>query len=452
MFQSLLKGISVFFLILLIIGTSLITIINRQPYQSKSYYRTLTKRLDSLASNYVGNNTTEQAFIGWSEIDIPIDENQPLAGYGARNPKSLLGIHDSIFFKIFIIKKDPHKAAIISADLLIIHPEFKNAVYRSLPEGWTRDQLYFTATHTHSSIGGWAPGGVGELFAGEYSVDIINKMTSALIRALTKAEENLENGLIGYSKLAVEDLVYNRLAKDKGDVDPWFQVLSFMTAKKKAMITSYSAHPTCLGRLNREVSGDYPNSLIDQLEDDKDFDQVGFMAGPVASMGPNVQGRDGWAKVHRLASKLKAQYEFLELIGIPHDSIRSLSSFKLKLPIGDPYFKISKNLALRPYVFNYLFGNYQPEITILKINDIIMIGMPCDFSGELALPLYKKANDLDLHLIITSFNGDYLGYVIKDKWYDLNKYESRTMSWYGPDMGAYMSEVSSRLIQIMHEN
>jgi hypothetical protein len=34
----------------------------------------------------------------------------------------------------------------------------------------------------------------------------------------------------------------------------------------------------------------------------------------------------------------------------------------------------------------------------------------------------------------TSFNGDYIGYVIPLKYYHLNGYEPRTMSFFGPNV------------------
>jgi len=41
-----------------------------------------------------------------------------------------------------------------------------------------------------------------------------------------------------------------------------------------------------------------------------------------------------------------------------------------------------------------------------------------------------------------------VGYIIPDKYYHLNEYESRLMSWYGPGMAPYVNEMIGRL---MHE-
>jgi len=453
MIYCLAKGILATLLILLTMSILVLTFIDRDSYQSKPFYHEMQRRLDSLDQHFSPNQTTQETFMGWSKVPIPVLPMQPLAGYGARDPKASTGIHDSVFFKIFVIKKGSDRVALVLADLLIIHPELKKKIASSLPKGWKPNEIFFTASHTHSSVGGWAPGVVGELFTGSFDEAIIEKMANAFSQGLSKAVDKLSSGsLLGYSKLNVQDMVYNRLVKDDGELDPWLHILSLLTINEQALITSFSAHATCLGRSNRAVSNDYPGYLTRQLESTGNYDIVGFMAGAVGSMGPNVVGKDDWEKAEILAGELKSQFDLLELIGLPYQEVNTVSSFKLKLPVGLPYFKISKNIAISPYLFHYFFGEYTPEISVVKINNLLLIGMPCDFSGELALPLYKKADELGMKLIITSFNGDYLGYVIKDEWYDLEKYESRTMSWYGPNMGSYMSEISNRIIEIMYEN
>jgi len=86
------------------------------------------------------------------------------------------------------------------------------------------------------------------------------------------------------------------------------------------------------------------------------------------------------------------------------------------------------------------------EITSMRMGNLLFIGVPCDFSGELVAPLEKYANDRGIELIITSFNGGYAGYVTKDEWYDFNKYETRTMNWYGHEIGKYMSVAITKII------
>ena len=126
----------------------------------------------------------------------------------------------------------------------------------------------------------------------------------------------------------------------------------------------------------------------------------------------------------------------------------SIRSFRIPVELRKPAARVSKNLNTKNWIFNQLYGEYDSEISVLQLNDLLLIGLPCDFSGELAVPLYDYARSKGLNLILTSFNGGYIGYVVKDEWYDLDKYETMSMSWYGKDNGAYFSELITRLIDL----
>ena len=43
--------------------------------------------------------------------------------------------------------------------------------------------------------------------------------------------------------------------------------------------------------------------------------------------------------------------------------------------------------------------------------------------------------------VVTSFNGDYVGYVIPSRYYHLNGYEPRLMSFFGPNVPDYFDEL-----------
>ena len=77
-----------------------------------------------------------------------------------------------------------------------------------------------------------------------------------------------------------------------------------------------------------------------------------------------------------------------------------------------------------------------------------MVGAPCDFSGELALPLYQHARQKNMRLVVTSFNGGYMGYITPDRYYDKDHYETRLMNWYGPGNGTYFSECIRRIVDV----
>ncbi len=49
---------------------------------------------------------------------------------------------------------------------------------------------------------------------------------------------------------------------------------------------------------------------------------------------------------------------------------------------------------------------------------------------------------------VAGFNGGYIGYIIRDEWYDLKEYETFYMNWFGPHNGAYFVEMIQKLLEI----
>lgn len=434
---------------LLILAIVMLQLVDRSPYETSEFYREMNTRLDSLASQLQLSGDSSIR-IGWSKINITPEVPVPLAGYGARDPLRLQGIHDSSFVRTIVLKTRGQKIAIITADLLIIHPEVSQAVRTSLPEDWDPDDLYFTATHTHSGQGAWAPGAVGQLFAGKFDPQHVRLLAERILESVHEAELSARPGSFSVGEMEVSHLVRNRLVKENGIIDPWLKALAFQKDSLKGILAFYSAHATCFGVENHDLSGDYPAQLTQMLEAEEAFDFAAYAAGAVGSMAPDVELPDGEKSAVYMAYHLKDQLELFQRIGLsPQPPI--VTTFRLKLPMRAPQFKISENMALRPYLFQMAFGDYQNHVAVMVLGKCIFIGMPCDFSGELAVPLYEQARELGYQLVISSFNGDYAGYVIRDKWYDLPRYEARTMSWYGHDAGSYLSEVTSRIIHIVDE-
>ena len=81
------------------------------------------------------------------------------------------------------------------------------------------------------------------------------------------------------------------------------------------------------------------------------------------------------------------------------------------------------------------------RLAACRLQDTIWVAAPCDFSGELALGIKDAMRAQGFDAVVTSFNGDYVGYVIPARYYHLSGYEPRTMSFFGPYMGDYTDEL-----------
>jgi hypothetical protein len=84
-------------------------------------------------------------------------------------------------------------------------------------------------------------------------------------------------------------------------------------------------------------------------------------------------------------------------------------------------------------------------IQAVRLGDLVWVTTPCDFSGEFAIDLQNDLYRQGFKTAISSFNGDYVGYVIPGKYFYMKKYESFTMAWFGPNLGAYLVDLIERL-------
>ncbi len=429
---------------------SIITIVDYTPYQEMAYYKEMMARLDSV--EIIKNDRADTIKAGWSKVSITPENKVPLAGYGARDPMIFKSVHDSVWVRAVVFQSGHKKKALVSADLLVIPPNISRKVYRELePLGYTKDDVFFSATHSHSSIGAWNDSFIGSLFAGGFDPNVELFIIKAIVQSINKAERKIVYSKQAFAAIDLNNYVLNRLVNEKGTVDPWLRLLKLENAHgETAVLSSFSAHATCLYKDFIQLSGDYPGELNRMLEQDSSIDFSMFTAGAMASMAPEAGKLRRWDKVLHVSTGLYEQIMLINNFLTPGYQF-GLGGETIPLELRAPHFKINNRFRIRPWLFNLIFGESSPHISTLKVGKTLFIGMPGDFSGELVGPLEEYGRAKDLNLIITGFNGSYAGYFTKDEWYKLNKYETTTMNWYGPYNGAYLSEITKKLIDIHAE-
>jgi len=445
------RFLKVFFKILLgLIGlivlflAFLVAPIDDTPYQQTDYYRQWKQQLK--VSEPIHKNQ-QQFKIGWAKVNFTPQSPTPMAGYGVRRGALYQSVLDSIFIRAVVLDDGDKKFAIISADLLIMPPAVTEQLKTKLTvTGIPFERVYFGATHSHNSMGGWSGGIVGELFGGEFNPKNVDWITNAVVKAITLAQKDLQPGSMAYYEKADTARVYNR-AFEEGTTDPYLRMLRLTrTDKKTALICSFSAHSTILSSDNMALSRDYPGVLVDSLErGEADFAM--YMAGAVGSMGPKIEGKNDVEQAIAQADSLENDVQqSLTNLSSP---INDLQMLTLTIPLREPNPRVTLGWRLRPWVFKKVFGDFPSHIKVLRVGRLLMVGLPCDFSGELVADLTQYAQKKGFQLMITSFNGGYIGYITPDKYYQRDTYETLTMNWFGPSNGAYFQEMVRDLIDKM---
>jgi hypothetical protein len=231
---------------------------------------------------------------------------------------------------------------------------------------------------------------------------------------------------------------------DGGKEDPFLRVVeAHRSDSSKLLLMTFAAHATCLSQGTLELSRDYPGMLVDELESN-DYEFAMFLAGGVGSHRGSAPTDDwscmGWM-AQQISDDFLDQHHTLQVV---RDS--TLGMRRVNLPLSDPQVRISKDWKVRAWLFRTAFGEYDSFLTVLRIGDVVMLGTPCDFSGEFNASLDSLADRAGVQVIVTSFNGGYIGYLTPGKYYEIDHYETRLMNWYARGTGDYVRECLEKLI------
>jgi hypothetical protein len=448
--------ISVLFIIFIFNGCSVV----RTPYFKTGYYQKTVSRLDSIKSDLSCVN--DSFYAGFARVSITPDLNNivenseegrlnkvPLAGFGQRKGKPATGVHDSIFIKAVALKSGTQTLVIVSADLLIMPPNIIDSVTSLLSkEGLQRNQLFYSATHSHSSIGGWAYGLIGKQFAGKENINLEKWLIRQIKEAVLNAISDLHPARIGSGSFDASPYTRNRLTGKTGKKNDEFNFIVLeQTGQRKAIIGTFSAHATALGDKNMQLSADYPGYWERKTENTA-ADLAMFCGGSMGSQSPVGQG-SGFESAkyigEALADSLSAH---LEKVTMNEKLILSALSLKILLP--EYHFRLTTNINLSSGLSNKLMElPKNVYMQTLRINNLIWIFTPGDFSGESALQIKNLLAAKGYDAIVSSFNGSYVGYIIPGKYFYLDHYESKLMGWFGPTMGDYSMDLIDQMISTM---
>ncbi len=431
--------------ILLLVAAFLTSTNNHTPYFESQYFAQSLQRLDEKKEAL--KLTNDSLLAGFSKVSLTPNfanpeqpyyiENVPLAGYGARKGKAATGVHDSVFVKAVAVKSGENLIVGVTGGILIMPPNVIDLVEKELPSlGLTRDQIFFSSTHTHSGIGGWGPGPIGGQFAGEFQPKVVEWLTQQILSAITQALNDLQPAAMGYGTFEAAAFTRNRLVGKLGVTNNDFDFIRFrQVSGREAVMGIFSAHTTVLGADNLEISGDYAGYWERKTEEETGALAL-FFAGSMGSQSPVGEGR-GFDRAkyigESLADSLLKYYALADLHYTPKVACLSLKmelpDYKIRLT---PHIGLSSAISrkMMPYPMNVY-------LQAIRFNDLIWITTPADFSGEFGKDIKNNLAAEGFHATVTGFNGTYVGYVIPGKYYYIDGYEPKTMGWFGPTMGDY---------------
>jgi len=430
--------------------------------------------------HYEGTDYYEQSLNNWKEASQSLQRSRgalepgnpplqvgfasvkitPKVGSPLRALEFTEGVHDDCWIKA-IAFHDGHKTAIIaSADLLIVSESLSSSVIDRL-KGFQIEErdVFFATTHTHNGPGGWGTNLLERLYTGKRDPAILEGLTDSFCQAILEAKSNLHPASLAFGEVSVPAAIRNRAFGNEGRVDDG---LSFLFGRQLDTgtpfhVAVYGAHACNIWAKEnvRLISADYPGRLREIVER-RTGGFCAFLAGGMGSMATSCPtGESEFEKIEWIANHLADH--LLEAAEMTeerkHFTIRTA-----KLDLVMPPFQtklVSDKFRLSPFYMDRV-GGRKTFLKLLGLDELVLIGTPSDFSGELALDVKAHGRRLGLMPIVTSFNGDYHGYILPDTYYrkispmppkgGLSYYETNLMSFHGPFAGSYTVEFMNRLL------
>ncbi|MEM9141896.1 MAG: neutral/alkaline non-lysosomal ceramidase N-terminal domain-containing protein [Bacteroidota bacterium] len=452
--RRLARVLAVLFILLALLFYFLTQRIATDPYFESTYYIHSIAKMDEAVENAI---TAKGALLaGFARVNITpnIAETSSsteqstfraikMAGYG--DGQIATGIHDSLFAKAIAIEVGDQELVFLSADLVLISEQIVVQVVAELEGEIRREQLIFGATHTHASIGNCVPGFVGEQFMGEFQPEVLTWLSKQFVRLIREARKDKKPSKFATGYVKIPHVIRNRIIGETGRLNDKMDIVSFtQESGKQAVIGIFGAHATTLGAWNDKFSGDYPGYFQRSLEANG-VDMALFFAGTVGSHSYQSTGKK--FEKSKYVGETLADSARAVLPKMQYDSLVDLTAIYTELEIPElQAFYVSEGLRLAPWAGQKLLTPMKSiPLQGIRLNDLVWIAVPYELSGEYGLDLKNALELAGYHSALTSFNGQYLGYIVPQKYYYYDTYEAQLMGWYGPSMGDYLMELNFKL-------
>ena len=417
------------------------------PYTATGSFRDTANRLDRTRVK----SSRGPVRVGVAEIDLTPGEPVPVAGFLDQIMQPYVGINSRCLARALTIAGGDAAVTILTADLLLIDAPLARRILDRT--GLARDQIYFTATHTHSGPGGWGNHPLERLVAGTFDPESTDELADRLARVVLASRARLEPVEVAFGQTTVSGLQRNRI--DPGE--PTNDILSawFFRALGRdsgqpivATFASFAAHATIAHPHPARLGADYPGAFNAALRQRGIGGMVLFAAGTVGDASPIRPPGGNFRQSVRTYGEALAD-RLADLLGS--------AQFHRETPFANLGLDVALPPVQVPFVAPWLrfsplatwwVGPRRTFLHTVRLGPAFLVGFPGDCAGQLAARVGAEAP-----VVATSFNGDYKGYLVTPETFRTRScYETRWMSFFGPDLGVSLVDLANRAIRRLHDS
>ena len=419
-------------------------LIDDRHMNASDYFRETSARRDSTAVQF-GEGDLE---LGTAEVDLSPPPGHPLAGFGNRRSNAYQAVDTRCFARALTLRCGTVDVTILTADLLLINEDLARAVLART--GLSPHQIYFTASHTHSGPGGWGDHPLEQFVTGEYDPEYFSTLSQQLSECVIQSRSERERVEVAAVTIPVPEHSHDRIGTQRG-VRPQLAALLFRSRRAtdrspSAIMAVYGAHATVVEANPATLSADYPGAFVNRLREQSGAAFVAFAAGAVGDAAPARPAASDCRESARLLGEGLAAKLAPRIGELRYERHPQLAVQRLEVTMPELQVALNARWRVSPLATAWI-AEPRTHLHVLRIGPLVLLGMPGDFSGELANRLESEVAGSETALVVTSFNGDYKGYFVsREIFTGMHRYETRVMNFFGPWGGDYLNAIAARMI------
>lgn len=371
---------------------------------------------------------------GAAKVEITAPVGTPMNGYGNRNARGSIGVHDPLWARCLYLDDGQTDVFIINCDLVFINPELRARVLELAPDGVVRDHIILTATHTHYAQGAMNKKEPLRFVAGGFNPDVLEKTAAGIARAMDEALKNKQRAAIGYGTIEQKNLTANRRF-DGGPTDTQIGVILVENADGTpiSVVANMAAHPTSVPDEDLYLmSADYPGFYYQEMEALTSANCVPlFLNGAEGNQTiQSPEGTSGWARTEKVGRMLAQRVK---------EALDKIECKEEALTVG----------YAEPLLPPTLASAFQPPRTVLhtlEIGGLLMTFFPGEPCVEIGLEMRRRALETGYAANFTvGLSNDYLNYFVPPELYDDLIYEN-AMNFFGPNISSFFFDEFGKLM------
>ncbi|HRK33909.1 MAG TPA: neutral/alkaline non-lysosomal ceramidase N-terminal domain-containing protein [Candidatus Hydrogenedentes bacterium] len=372
----------------------------------------------------------------------------PLGGYGERQNKPAIGVHDNILSKALVLQQGNRKFALVATDLLGIPRSLRDEVLSRIKDsGFASENLMLTASHSHGAteMAAMNRNNVFENKAiGIFDEKLLLFTAEQIANSVVAANASLHPVTVSTGATQLDGLNRNRRGSPVIDRELTVTRLDKADGAPLAILVNWTAHPTFSNANTMVVTADWPGYLQREIEGFIPGTTCLYMNGAEGDISTaGAQGPSEFARAEDYGRKLAVKV--LELTkNIPADISQTLDFSMTTLNLPDH--AVPKSLqdaagpeyGLTPENLPVLLEAISPKssyLGVLRLGDLVAVSIPGEMAASLGIEIKNALRDSGAkYPVIAGLANEWISYMLPPDEYHKGGYEPG-VSFYGEQLG-----------------